>query len=217
MIFEKLDRVVFAGDSVTDAGSQQPVGEGGTLGDGFVRQIDNMLSIWYPELKIRITNAGHSGAKSSDFLNCFDRDVTEPTPYPNWVAICLGINDVWRQFDCPTQVDQHILPEMYKDNIEQMILKVKGKVKGIFIMTPYIMEPCKEDIMRKRMDEYGAICKELSEKHDCIFIDFQKMYDKYLEHYHSAYVAHDRIHPNQRGAVLMAREFLNHCDFDWNR
>ena len=28
MIFENYDRIVFAGDSVTDMGSEQPVGEG---------------------------------------------------------------------------------------------------------------------------------------------------------------------------------------------
>ena len=28
MLFEDMDRIVFAGDSVTDMGSDQPVGEG---------------------------------------------------------------------------------------------------------------------------------------------------------------------------------------------
>ena len=27
----------------------------------------------------------------------------------------------------------------------------------------------------------------------------------------------DRIHPNQVGATLMAREFLKKCEFDYNR
>ena len=32
---------------------------------------------------------------------------------------------------------------------------------------------------------------------------------------HSSYVAWDRVHPNQIGATLMAREFLKKCDFDY--
>ena len=41
MIFENYDRVVFAGDSVTDAGSFLPVGEGlaDSLGHGYVRKV----------------------------------------------------------------------------------------------------------------------------------------------------------------------------------
>ena len=57
MIFEPMDRIVFAGDSVTDMGSAQPVGEGlfDNVGQSYVRQsyvriIENMLSTWYPEV-----------------------------------------------------------------------------------------------------------------------------------------------------------------------
>ena len=45
-----------------------------------------------------------------------------------------------------------------------MILKIKDSVKGIFILSPYIIEPNKEDMMRKRIDEYIEICKKLAEK-----------------------------------------------------
>ena len=46
MIFEPMDRIVFAGDSVTDMGSAQPVGEGlfDNVGQSYVRIIENMLS-----------------------------------------------------------------------------------------------------------------------------------------------------------------------------
>jgi len=144
----------------------------------------------------------------------FDRDVVELNP--DWVSICIGINDVWRQFDSPAIVNAHVLPDEYEMNFEKMILKITGKVKGIFILSPYIMESNREDVMRKRMDEYVAIAKKLAEKYNCIFVDFQKMYEDYCKVRHSSYVAWDRIHPNQIGATLMAREFLNHCDFDYN-
>lgn len=96
MIFENLDRIVFAGDSVTDMGSTNPMGEGlfEGLGKSYVRVIENMLVSWYPELNIRVTNSGISGNTSRDLLNRFERDVLALKP--NWVSICIGINDVWR-------------------------------------------------------------------------------------------------------------------------
>lgn len=77
MIFENMDRIVFAGDSVTDMGSDQPVGEGlfDNVGRSYVRVIENMLAVYYPEIKIRITNSGISGNTSRDLLARFDRDV----------------------------------------------------------------------------------------------------------------------------------------------
>ena len=215
MIFEQGDRIVFAGDSVTDMGSAQPVGEGlfDNVGRSYVRIVENMLSAVYPEVNLRITNSGVSGNTSRDLLERFDRDVVALNP--DWVSICIGINDVWRQFDTPAMFDAQVMPDEYESNIEKMILAVKDKVKGIFILSPYYMEPNENDTMRARMDEYVAICRRLAEKHDCVFVDFQKLYANYCKVRHSTYIAWDRVHPNQIGATLMAREFLSHCGFDY--
>ena len=217
MIFENGDRIVFAGDSVTDMGSTNPVGEGlfDNVGRSYVRVVENMLVSWYPELNIRVTNSGISGNTSRDLLERFDRDVVSLNP--DWVSICIGINDVWRQFDCPAMPDTHVLPDEYKANMEKMILSVKDKVKGIFILTPYYMEPNREDKMRARMDEYVAICKELADKYNCIFVDFQKMYEDFCKIRHSSCIAWDRIHPNQMGATLMAKEFFKKSEFDYSK
>lgn len=216
MIFNDMDRIVFAGDSVTDMGSVQPVGEGlgDNVGNGYVRAVENLLSAVYPELRIRVTNSGISGNTSRDLLARYERDVVSLKP--DWVSICIGINDVWRQFDCPAMADRWVLPEEYRENIEKMIIAVKDSVKGIFILSPYYMEPNREDAMRKRMDEYTAICAELAEKHGCRFVNFQKMYEDYFQIRHSTSIAWDRVHPNRIGSALMAREFLKQCDFDFN-
>lgn len=110
MIFNDLDRIVFAGDSVTDMGSAQPVGEiNDGLGQGYVRVIDNLLSACYPDIRVRITNSGMGGNTSRDLLERFERDVVSLGP--DWVSICIGINDVWRQFDCPSMSDIWVLPD----------------------------------------------------------------------------------------------------------
>ena len=217
MIFKNFDRIVFAGDSVTDMGSQQPVGEGlfENVGQGYVRIVENMRAVYYRELFLRVTNSGISGNTSRDLLERFDRDVVDLNP--DWVSICIGINDVWRQFDSPAIIDSHVLPDEYEKNVEEMILKVKDKVKGIFILSPYIIEPIREDWVRKRMDEYVAISKKLAEKYGCRFVDFQKMYEEYCQFRHSSFIAWDRIHPNKIGSTLMAKTFLKECDFDFNR
>ena len=39
---------------------------------------------------------------------------------PDWVSICIGINDVWRQFDCPAMTNTHVYPDEYRENMEKM-------------------------------------------------------------------------------------------------
>ena len=213
MIFDDMDRIVFAGDSVTDMGSEQPVGEGlfDNLGTGYVRVVENLLSAFYPEIRLRITNSGVAGNSSRDLLARYQRDVVDLRP--DWVSICIGINDVWRQFDCPAMAEHHVLPEEYEENIRKMILAVKDQVKGIFLLSPYYMEPNRQDKMRARMDEYVEICRKLAAEYGCRFVDFQKMYGDYCSIRHSSSVAWDRVHPNQIGSTLMARAFLDQCGF----
>lgn len=217
MLFQDMDRVIFAGDSVTDMGSAQPVGEGlfDNLGFGYVRMVENMLVAWYPERRIRVTNSGISGNTSRDLLARFDRDVIALNP--DWVSICIGINDVWRQFDCPAMPDTQVMPEEYRSNVEKMITSLQGKVKGILLCTPYYMEPNPEDPMRRRMEEYCEICRELAKQYGCILVDFQKMYDVLFQNRHSTCIAWDRVHPNQMGATRMARELLRRVDFDFSK
>ncbi len=217
MLFSDLDRIVFAGDSVTDMGSANPVGEGlfDNLGHSYVRVVENLLSAVYPEVRVRITNSGISGNTSRDLLARWQRDVLDLDP--QYVSILIGINDVWRQFDTPAMPDYWVLPEEYEANLEKMLSSLDGKVKGVFLMTPYYMEPNGEDPMRARMDEYGAVCRRLAEKHGCVLVDLQAMFTRYFSVRHSAYVAWDRIHPNQVGATLIAREFLSKCGFDYSR
>ena len=215
MIFKDMQRIVFAGDSVTDMGSAQPVGEGlfDNVGRSYVRVVENMLAAYYPEVRIRVTNSGISGNTSRDLLARFQRDVVDLMP--DWVSICIGIQDVWRQFDSPARPDEAVFPEEYEKNVEKMIKMVKGKVEGIFLLSPYYMEPNRQDMMRARMDEYVEICRKLAKKYDCIFIDFQRMYEDYCKVRHSGYIAWDRVHPNQIGATLMAKTFLEACGFDY--
>ena len=108
MIFENMDRIIFAGDSVTDMGSAQPVGEGlfDNMGHGYPRVIESLVTATYPELSIRFTNSGISGNTSKDLLARYERDVLSLNP--QWVSICIGINDVWRQFDSPALTDQAV-------------------------------------------------------------------------------------------------------------
>ena len=216
MIFENYDRVVFAGDSVTDMGSALPVGEGlsDNMGRGFPRVIENMVYAVYPELNIRFTNSGISGNTSKDLLERYQRDVLDL--HPQWVSICIGINAVWRQFDTPAMQDYAVSPEDYERSLRKVIESAKAIAKGVILTTPYYMEPNRADFMRARMQEYVDICARLAAEYGCIFVDFQAMYDRYFAYKHSALIAWDRVHPNQIGATLMAKEWLAKCGFDYD-
>lgn len=216
MIIENNSTLLLYGDSVTDMG-RKPEGEGlfEAIGVGYPADICSLLSINYPESRIRVINKGVSGNTSRDLVERFDADVL---PYkPEYLSILIGINDVWRQFDSPLMVELACSPEEYERNLENIIARSKDFVKKLILITPYYMEPNRNDSMRARMNEYGAIVKKLAEKHDAVFVDMQAAWDRLFSHYHSAMIAWDRIHPNSIGGMYVAQTILDALGFDWNR
>ena len=203
-------KILFQGDSVTDAGRDRSNPH--DMGEGYPRYASAMIQDSYPDTGFEFVNLGISGNRTADLVSRLESDFVDVQP--DIVSVMIGINDVWRQFDSPAIKEQTISPEEYRENVRKMILTEKPHVKGIFLMTPYYMEPNASDFMRARMDEYGAICKELAEEYGCIFIDLQAMFSKYCSVRHSSYLAWDRVHPNQIGATLIALEWLKHCELE---
>lgn len=214
MLFEKNDKIVFIGDSITDCGRAKPVGweAFGGWGHGYVANVGSLLGSRNPELNLRIVNMGIDGSRIVDLEGRWEKDVIQQKP--DWVMILIGINDVWRQFDCPREVESHVLPEQYEEVYVRLLERTKPAVKGIILMTPYYIESM-ADPMRVRMDEYGAIVKRLAAQYDLPVIDLQAMWDRVLLKQHAYHVSPDRVHPNMIGSMHIAREFLNSIGFEW--
>ena len=208
MIFEKNDTLLFIGDSISDYDRKRPVGEGlfNGWGTSYVANVGALLGCMYPEMGIRVKNVGISGNQVRDLDARWQTDVIDQKP--DWVSVLIGINDVWRQFDSPLLTEQHVPLDEYEATYEKLILETLPHVKGMILMTPFFMEPNRQDAMRAKMDEYGAVVKKLAEKYGFVFVDLQAAWDRLFEHMHPCNIAWDRIHPNQTGHMYIAKQFL---------
>jgi lysophospholipase L1-like esterase len=204
------------GDSITDCGRTQPVGEGlfGPYGNGWVNVTAGLLGAAYPGHRLRLVNMGTSGHTVRDLAARWERDVF--ALQPDWVALMIGTNDVWRQFDTPLQSENSVGPEEYRDTLDRLVASTLPKVKGMVLMTPFYLEPNRRDAMRARMDEYGGIVRDIAAAHGTLFVDTQAAMAGLLRQYHSAYIAWDRVHPSIIGHTTIARAFLDAVGFKWN-
>lgn len=215
MKIQKGSKLVMIGDSITDADRTKPVGEGlfGAHGKGYVAQVEALLTSAHPSERIRVVNQGLSGNTVRDLKARWQKDVLDLNP--DWLSIMIGINDVWRQFDLPLQTEIHVLPEEYAAILEELVAQTRPKLKGLVLMTPFVIEPNKADPMRVQMDRYGAIVRNLAAKYDATFVDVQAGFDAVLAHYHAMNFAWDRVHPGASGHMVITRSFLKSIDFSW--
>ncbi|HZO86990.1 MAG TPA: SGNH/GDSL hydrolase family protein [Chthonomonadaceae bacterium] len=215
MQIEKGSKLIMIGDSITDAERARPVGEGlfGAVGRGYVGMVDALLGAVYPDQAIRVINMGTSGNTVRDLKARWQTDVIDLKP--DWLSIMIGDNDVWRQFDLPLQKEIHVSPEEYETTLEDLVTRTQPLLKGLVLMTPFYIEPNRQDAMRARMDAYGALVRKIAEKHNTLFVDTQAAFDAALQTYYPAALSWDRVHPNHVGHMLLARAFLQAVGFSW--
>lgn len=207
MEIEPGARLLFIGDSVTDCDRLRPIGEGSraALGQGYVAAVSDALAPLHPGRPLRITNMGISGNTVRDLASRWEQDVLALGP--DWLSVMIGINDVWRQFDGIDNTAA-VIPDEFMRTYEALIARTKPVLKGLVLMTPYYVQPLRTDPMRMRMDEYGAIVRELAARHGAVLVDTQAQFDRALTRADYGSIAADRVHPTGEGHQIIARAFL---------
>jgi len=205
-------RLLFIGDSVTDCNRLRPVGGGSrnALGEGYVAEVDRLLSQVNPRRPVRITNMGVSGNTVRDLAARWDTDVIALEP--EWLAVMIGINDVWRQFD-GVDSNSAVPLEEYWATYNGLIERTRPALKGLVLMTPYYVQSERRDIMRLQMDEYGRVVKDLAARHKALFADTQAAMDSVLARLDYKLIAADRVHPTEIGHSVLAHAFLRAVGF----
>jgi len=207
--------LLMIGDSITDCGRAYPVAEGPgeALGTGYVSLVNACLTATHPGAGIRVVNMGVNGNTVRDLAARWDRDVLALKP--DWLSIMIGINDVWRHFDAWSGWGSSIDLDEYSQTLGRLIRKAGPHLKGLVLMTPYLIEPDRADPIRARMDEFGAAVRELAGRHEAVLVDTQAAFDEVLNELDPIKLAEDRVHPNLSGHMILARAFLQAIEFTW--
>jgi lysophospholipase L1-like esterase len=209
MATSRATKLLFIGDSITDCDRARPIGEGNLgekLGTGYVHLVDALLTATVPDHPYRCVNMGVSGDTVRELKRRWQTDVV--ALQPDALVIMIGINDVWRHFDRPLNREAQISHQEYRETLDELVRNCGVAPPSITLMAPYFIEPDRTEPMRRRMDEFGNILRELAGLHAATFVDTQQAFDAVLRHVHPMRLANDRVHPNWAGHVIIARAFI---------
>jgi lysophospholipase L1-like esterase len=134
---------------------------------------------------------------------------------PDWLSVCIGINDVWQQFDSKHEGQSLVTLAEYEQTFDELLMTARPSLKGLVLMTPYFIQPRSEP-MRTKMDAYGVAVQRLVQKHQAIFLDTQAVFDNAVEQVSVEALAWDRAHLNIPGHMILARAVLQSVEFNWS-
>ncbi|MGU3644626.1 GDSL-type esterase/lipase family protein [Microbacterium sp. C23T] len=188
--------LVFAGDSITDAGRDRA--DATSLGDGYVRLIAEAVG----EGAV-VVNKGISGDRAVDLAARWD-DVlaAEPTV----LTVYVGVNDMWRRFDSddPTSVEDFestvtaLLEAARAAGVERFLL-----VEPFFVPVSDGQAAWLEDLDPKR-----AAVRRLAERFDATLVELHDGVGAAAAEHGPGAIAPDGVHPTPQGAAIIADAWL---------
>ena len=198
---KKGDRIVFLGDSITQAG----VGE-----KGYVTLIKNTLAEKHKDLGIEIIGAGISGNKVPDLQKRLQKDVLDKKP--TIVVIYIGINDVWHGQDDPAKGTSK---EKFEAGLKEIIGKIQDGKGQVLLCTPSVIGE-KTDGKNKndaKLDEYADISRSVAKELKIPVCDLRKAFQDYLKDKNNknaekGVLTGDGVHLNDAGNKFVAETIL---------
>jgi lysophospholipase L1-like esterase len=203
LVFKPGQRIVFIGDSITDAGRRNEASA--PYGTGYVSLVRAFLLARYPGRNLEIVNQGVGGNTVRDLAARWERDVVDVKP--DWLSVKIGINDVWRQV--AGRWSEAVLLEEYAATYERLLRRTQETTAArLILMEPYVIEADRADQFRLLIDQYLPVVHRLAEQFGAILIRTQAAFDEALAQQPASFWADDRVHPNLPGHAVIARAFL---------
>lgn len=200
---KKGERIVFLGDSITQAG----VGP-----KGYVTLIKNTLAERHKDLGIEVIGAGISGNKVPDLQRRLDKDVI--VKKPTLVVIYIGINDVWHSEMKPPAGTPK---DKYEEGLKEVIGKIKDAGARVVLCTPTVIGEKKSNKLDAQLDEYADVSRKVAKDTRVTLCDLRKAFREYLEKHNAddkekGVLTSDRVHLNDAGNQLVADTILATID-----
>jgi isoamyl acetate esterase len=191
-------KVVFFGDSITQAGVQP---------GGYITKVGEMASRDKLADKFEFIGAGIGGNKVYDLYLRADDDVLDRNP--DIVIIYIGVNDVWHKRTHGTGTDYDKFEKFYN----ALIKKFMDKGIKVILATPAVigerMDSSNE--LDGDLNRYSALIRSIAEKNKLTLVDLRKAF---LDHNKAnnpdnkeqGILTTDRVHLNEKGNELVAAE-----------
>ncbi len=191
-------RVIFFGDSITEAGIKP---------GGYISRMDSMIAAQGLNDRYELMGSGISGNKVYDLFLRMEDDVLKKEPAI--VVIYIGVNDVWHKRTGGTGTDADKFERFYS----AIVKKLKEKNILVVLCTPAVIGE-RTDFSNEQdgdLNKYSNIIRDIAAKNSLPLVDLRKAFlDHNLKNNtankESGILTTDRVHLNAKGNQLVADE-----------
>jgi lysophospholipase L1-like esterase len=199
-------RIVFQGDSVTQAG-RSVTDDKYLWGQGYVFAISSRLMADFPQSDLLIYNRGVGGDYISSLNNRWSEDAL--VLRPDVLSILIGANHILSNSGDTADITN--FERIYRE----LLTKSKTMNPNILFVLglPFIMPVAQErkaewDKFNAHRQQLGLVVQRVAADFDAVVVDYPVLFEAANERKPYEYWAGDGVHPSMAGHELMAREWM---------
>jgi lysophospholipase L1-like esterase len=195
--FTGTDRLLFAGDSITDSSRDRT--DPASLGKGYVQRIADRLGDGPVVL-----NKGLNGNRIYDLEARWTTDVLAERP--TVLTVKIGINDTWRTFDrgLPSPV------EKFRAAYRRLLASARQHLPAeLYVITPFLLPV--EPEQHEWLDDLAPrieVAIEVATEFGARLVRADLFMPRAAEEHGAATLAPDGVHPSPLGHRLLAEAWL---------
>jgi acyl-CoA thioesterase-1 len=205
MLIDINDRILFTGDSITDAGRVREDAQ--HLGFGYAALTAAHLQARLAAPRLKIFNRGISGNRVCDLLGRFESDLL--ALQPTVVSILIGINDTWRRYDSGNATEAKAFERDYRALLEKIAQHLKAR---IVLLEPFLLHvPEDRYSWREDLNPKIDVTRKLALEFGAELLPMDGLFAQAATQAPADYWAADGVHPTAAGHALIAETWLENA------
>lgn len=195
-------RILFQGDSITDAGRDRS--DIHNLGFGYPLYAAKFISEEHPETEFEFVNLGISGNQTIDLVNRLQSDFIDIQP--DIVSIHIGVNDTWHRAETRSWLDN----DVFEANYRKVLTEIKEKTNAkILIIEQFLLPVADKEFFRVDLNRKIDITRKLAREFADYYIPLDGIMAKACVDKDMYHWSEDGVHPNANGSEFIGRLYAN--------
>ncbi|MBQ6267487.1 MAG: GDSL family lipase [Clostridia bacterium] len=191
-------RILFQGDSITDAGRDRS--DPHELGQGYPLYAAGFLCKDHPETAFEFLNLGISGDQTKQLVERLQADFIDVDP--DIVSIHIGINDTWHRAETRDWLPDDVFEAQYRTVLEAMKNQTRAK---ILIIEQFLLPMEDKAFFREDLNGKIDITRKLAREYADAYLPLDGLLAKACVGQSPYHWSADGVHPNDNGSAFIGR------------